>query len=95
MPDNFFFNDIFEIERRRPDGSTEKFTVNGMARMKSVLDKKNGNMPLNEAFFLFAPDRLIMPGDNIIHGSYRCKIGKVEPICDLDGKLHGYRVNSL
>ena len=44
MPDNFFFNDIFEIERRRPDGSTEKFTVNGMARMKSVLDKKSGNM---------------------------------------------------
>lgn len=95
MSDNFFHTRSFRIERHHPDGTSEEFSANGMARMKSVLDQKNGNIPVTEVLFIFTPDREIMLGDHVNFDDQRCKIGKVEPIYDLDGNLQAYRVESI
>ena len=95
MSDNFFYNDIFDIEHRSPDGSLETFTVSGMARMKSILNTSNGNIPVNEVLFLFTSEYSIHPGDTVVFNGMCCKIGKVEPVYDLNGKLQAYRVNSI
>lgn len=95
MSDNFFYRKIFHIKRHNADGSVDEFSANGMARMKSVLDQKNGNIPKKEVLFIFDPDAEIMLGDIVSFDDWCCKIGKVEPIFDLNGKLQAYRVESI
>lgn len=95
MSNGFFFNKTFNVTRCHSDGTTEDFTVNGMFRMKSMLDQQNGNFPVTEVLFVFAPDREIMLGDRVCFDDCCCRIGRVEPICDLDGNIQAYRVESI
>lgn len=95
MSNRFFYNKTFQIIRYKSNGGIDKFTVEGMVRMNSVLDQQNGNVPASESFFILSAGKILLPGDNIIFDNCNYKIGKVEPIFDLDGKLQAYKVESL